>query len=130
VPGVPLYIFNSQLPGGKAFNRSAFVSPALGRQGDFGRNVLRGFGAWQEDFAAHRQLRISDKFSLQFRAELFNLFNHPNFGDPNNTSITSSLFGQSTQTLATSLSLASAGFNPLYQIGGPRSVQLALKAIF
>ena len=130
LPGVPLYIFNSQLPGGKAFNRSAFVSPALGQQGDFGRNVLRGFGAWQEDFAAHRQLRISDRFSLQFRAELFNLFNHPNFGDPNNTSITSSLFGQSTQTLATSLSLASAGFSPLYQIGGPRSVQLALKAIF
>ena len=130
VPGVPLYIFSPQIPGGKAFNRSAFVSPVLGQQGDFGRNVLRGFGAWQEDFAAHRQVRINDRLSLQFRAELFNLFNHPNFGDPNNTSIASSLFGESTQTLATSLSLASAGFSPLYQIGGPRSVQLALKAIF
>lgn len=129
-PGMPLYIFSSQFPGGKALNRSAFAAPPLGQQGNFGRNVLRGFSAWQDDLAIHRQLRLTDKFSLQLRAELFNVFNHPNFGDPRNTSITSSLFGQSTQTLATSLSLASAGFNPLFQVGGPRSVQLALKALF
>jgi len=68
---------------------------------------------------------------LSFRAEFFNIFNHPNFGNPNNL-LTSPLFGHSTQTLANSLGAggASGGLNPLYQIGGPRSVQLALKLQF
>jgi hypothetical protein len=67
---------------------------------------------------------------LRFRAEFFNIFNNPNFGSPNNN-LTSPLFGQSTQTLASSLAGSeNAGFNPLYQIGGPRSIQLALKLQF
>jgi hypothetical protein len=68
---------------------------------------------------------------LRFRAEFFNIFNHPNFGNPNNT-LNSPLFGRATQTLASSLGSGSAngGFNPLYQIGGPRSIQLALKLQF
>jgi len=57
--------------------------------------------------------------------------NHPNFGNPTNN-LTSPLFGRSTQTLANSLGSggANGGFNPLYQIGGPRSIQLALKLQF
>ena len=68
---------------------------------------------------------------LRFRAEFFNIFNHPNFGPPDND-LTSPLFGYSTQTLASSLGSggANGGFNPLYQIGGPRSIQLALKLQF
>ncbi len=65
------------------------------------------------------------------RRVAFNLFNHPNFGPPNN-SLTSPLFGQSPQTLASSLGSggANGSFNHLYQIGGPRSSQLALKLQF
>jgi hypothetical protein len=92
--------------------------------------VLRGFGAWQADFAVQRQFHITERLGLRFRAEFFNIFNHPNFGSPNNN-LTSPLFGQSTQTLASSLAGSeNAGFNPLYQIGGPRSIQLALKLQF
>ena len=71
------------------------------------------------------------RWELRFRAEFFNIFNHPNFGNPTN-SLTSPLFGRSTQTLANSLGSggANGGFNPLYQIGGPRSIQLALKLQF
>jgi len=60
-----------------------------------------------------------------------NIFNHPNFGNPNNN-VTSHLFGRSTQTLANSLGSggANGGLNPLYQIGGRRSIQLALKLQF
>jgi hypothetical protein len=56
---------------------------------------------------------------------------HPNFGPPTNY-LTSPLFGQATQMLGTSLGSGgqSGGLNPLYQIGGPRSAQLALKLIF
>jgi hypothetical protein len=62
---------------------------------------------------------------------ILNIFNHPNFGSPNNT-LSSPLFGHSTQMLASFLGPggSSGGFNPLYQIGGPRSIQLALKLQF
>jgi hypothetical protein len=131
VPGVPLYLFGPQFPGGKAFNRAAFANPPTGQQGNLGRNVLRGFGAWQNDFALRRQFQLTERFNLQFRAEFFNIFNHPNFGAPMNN-LSSPLFGQATQTFGQSLGSggATGGLNPLYQIGGPRSIQLALKLAF
>jgi hypothetical protein len=134
VAGVPLVLYGSQYPGGKAFNPGAFTPPPpppQGQQGDFGRNVLRGFGATQADVGLQRQFHLTENMGLRFRSEFFNIFNHPNFGNPNN-SLTDPLFGHSTQTLASSLGSggANSGFNPLYQIGGPRSIQLALKLQF
>jgi len=131
VPGVPLELHDSQYPGGKIFNGAAFTPAPVGQQGNFGRNVLRGFGAFQADVAIQRQFRLTEYLGLRFRAEFFNIFNHPNFGPPNNN-LTSPLFGQSTQTLAGSFGSggANGGFSPLYQIGGPRSIQLALKLVF
>ena len=63
LPGVPLVLYGAQYPGGKAFNPAAFTAPPTGQQGDFGRNVLRGFGAWQADVAFQRQFRLTDKSS-------------------------------------------------------------------
>jgi len=130
-PGVPLELFGSQYPGGKIFNPAAFTAAPAGTQGNLGRNVLRGFGAWQVDMSAQRYFHLTEKVGLRFRAEFFNIFNHPNFGNPNNL-LTSPLFGFSTQTLANSLGSggANGGLNPLYQIGGPRSIQFALKLQF
>jgi hypothetical protein len=56
---------------------------------------------------------------LRFRAEFFNIFNHPNFRNPNNT-LNRHLLGRSTQTPASRLGSggANGGFNPLYRIGG------------
>ncbi len=130
-PGVPFELYSAQFPGGKIFNRAAFSAAPAGTQGNLGRNVLRGFGAWQADVGVQRQFHLTEKFGLRFRAEFFNIFNHPNFGGPTNT-LTSPLFGRSTQTLANSLGSggANGGLNPLYQIGGPRSIQFALKLEF
>jgi hypothetical protein len=130
-PKVSLELYGSQYPGGKIFNRAAFSAVSAGQQGNFGRNVLRGFGAWQADVGLQRQFHVTEKVGLRFRAEFFNIFNHPNFGNPTNL-LTSPLFGHSTQTLANSLGSggANGGFNPLYQVGGPRSIQLALKLQF
>jgi hypothetical protein len=97
--GGPLVLYGSQYPGGKAFNPAAFTQPPTGQLGDFGRNVLRSFGAWQADVAFQRQFRLTEKMALRFRGGSFNLFNHRNFGPPNNN-LTDALFGQSTQTLA------------------------------
>jgi hypothetical protein len=131
VPGVPLELFGAQYPGGKIFNKAAFIPPAQGQEGDFARNVLRGFGAAQADIAFQRQFRLTESMQLRFRGEFFNIFNHPNFGLPIGD-LTSSQFGYSTQTLASSLGSGgpNGGLNPLYQIGGPRSIQLAVKFQF
>jgi outer membrane receptor protein involved in Fe transport len=142
VPGVPLYSYGSQYPGGKVFNPLAFMPPPTNsmdqpvRQGDLGRNALRGFGAAQWDCAVHRNFPIHDSLTLQFRAEMFNVLNHPNFGPPigdlGSPQALNPQFGMSTQTLGQSLSntIGSGGFSALYQVGGPRSIQLALKLIF
>lgn len=133
-------MFGPQYPGGKAFNPGAFKDPPADpktgnplRQGTLPRNALRGFGAAQWDFAVHRDFPIHDSLKLQFRAEMFNILNHPNFGPPFND-FGESGFGVSQQMLGRSLaganSVGAGAFNPLYQIGGPRSIQLALKLMF
>ena len=110
-------------------------SPA--RQGNLGRNALRGFGAFQWDFAVHRDFHIREEMKLQFRCEAFNLINHPNFanpiGDLGSPSGLDPQFGQSTQMLGSGLAgptLGGGALSSLYQIGGPRSLQLALKFMF
>ena len=130
VPTEPFYLYPPGAPGGKIINAAAFSIPASG-QGDLGRNALRGFGATQWDMTLRRQFKLTERFSLQARGDLFNILNHPNFGSPINY-LSSPMFGQSTQTLNTWLGGGgqSGGLNPLYQIGGPRSIQLALKLQF
>jgi hypothetical protein len=133
VTGQPFYLYGPQYAGGKIINKAAFVAPTpAGTEGNFTRNGLRGFGAWQMDFAVQRQFHLTERLGLQFRSEFFNIFNHPNFGPPLTTSLSNPLFGQSTATLASSLGTGGSGggFSPLYQIGGPRSIQFAMKLIF
>jgi carboxypeptidase family protein/TonB-dependent receptor-like protein len=131
VSGVPLWIANPNVAGGMEINPAAFTIPTGAVQGDLGRNALRGFGATDVDLTLRRQLKIRERLGLQARADLFNIFNHPNFGPPINY-LSSPLFGQSTQMLGASLGSGgqNGGLNPLYQIGGPRSAQLALKLLF
>jgi hypothetical protein len=129
-PGIPLWIPDSNVAGGKRIDPAAFSVPSGTVQGDLGRNALRGFGATQVDVTLRRQFKLRERLSLQARAELFNVFNHPNFARPINY-LVSPQFGQSTQMLGTSLgSGGQGGLSPLFQIGGPRSVQLALKLQF
>jgi hypothetical protein len=168
VPGQPFYLYGANCasvmqslgyllpghgcPGGMALNPNAFKDPpsaAIGpdcpsgscpaRQGTLGRNALRGFGAEQWDFSIHREFSIRESFKLQFRAELFNAINHPNFGQPNGSFYAgNNAFGLSAQSLNQYLDGGGQGgggrgagsFSPLYQLGGPRSIQLALRLSF
>ena len=110
--------WKSHQPGG--------VQPAGdGEEGDAPRNFVRGFGEAQLNLAARREIHLHDPFVLQFRAEAFNLLNHPNFGyvDPTYTDAT---FGQATQMLNSSLGTVASQ----YQQGGARSMQFALKLLF
>jgi hypothetical protein len=144
VPGLPLYLYGPGFPGGKSLNGAAFSIPPNGLDGDLGRNVLRGLGAWQIDFSLHREFRLREGLSLQFRAEAFNIFNHPNFAnasDPYNPGNPGQLtfypppgpgFGSATQTLANGLGPSNVvgQLSPLFQIGGPRTMQFALRLHF
>lgn len=127
VSGQPLYVYNQNLPGGRAINFNAFSTPAAGVQGNAGRNLARAFGSTQMDLAVRRDFLLGDKFRLQLRAEAFNLLNHAVFGSIyNQLSVGAARFGQAYTTMNSQL----GGLNSLYQTGGPRSIQLALKLRF
>lgn len=135
ISGIPLYINDPSFAGGRRFNRAAFAAAPAGRQGTLGRDVLRGFPVFQVDLALQRRFKVTERVNLQLRSEFFNLFNHPNFGDPGGNQgnfLSSPLFGQSTSMLGRSLGSGGSGggFSPLYQIGGPRSIQLSVKLVF
>lgn len=128
VPGQPLYLFGDGFAGGKRFNPAAFDSAAplaQARQGTLGRGVLRGFGLRQVDLSLRRQFRVAESLGLQVRADAFNVFNTPNFANPVGV-LTSGNFGRSVQVLNSAL----GGLNPQFQVGGPRSIQVALKLVF
>jgi hypothetical protein len=133
VPGVPLYLTEPNAPGGRIFNPAAFTIPDVypGRQGTLGRNVLRGFPLDQINFTLRREFPLREWLRLQLRAEMFNALNHPNFGNPVGA-MQSSQFGYSTSMLNQDLGQGglNGGLNPLYQLGGPRSIQLALRLVF
>jgi hypothetical protein len=127
----------SVCPGGKGLNYNAFVDPpntggATLSQGSLSRNALRGFGWNQLDFTLRRDFRLTERTHLQFRSDFFNLLNHPAFGPPPGDYGSSATFGVSSQSLNNALGGGGSqgGYNPLYQIGGARSIQLSLKLIF
>jgi len=71
------------MSGWRGLNPSAFnTTQPVGRQGTEGRNVILGFGLSQVDLSVDRKFRIGEKLNLQFRADAFNAFNHPNFANP------------------------------------------------
>ena len=143
VPGQPFYLHGSEYPGRKALDVNAFTDPPTDpvthnplRQGDLGRNALRAFRLNQWDFALHREFPVREAMKLQFRAEMFNVLNHPDFAAYNNSfHAEDPYFGQSTAMYGTASSQAGGGegkggLSNLYQLGSPRSVQLALKLTF
>ena len=130
--GVPFYLHQPGAAGDKVINPAAFSTPTPPTaQGNLGRNALRGFGATQWDMTLRRQFRFHEHLLLEARGDFFNILNHPNFGNPISY-LSSPQFGEATQMLNNSLGGGgqNGGLSPLYQIGGPRSTQLALKVQF
>lgn len=139
--GPPLYLDDLTAPGGKRINPAAFEVPSGSQQGNLGRNFLRGFPLIQCDLAASKIFQLTRELALLARIEAFNVFNHPNFAPPNgllgvvdstNHFISQSSFGISQVMLAQGLQTGAfgSGFSPLYQLGGARNIQIALKLNF
>jgi hypothetical protein len=97
VPGQPYY-----LAGGN-FNPAAFCTPgppptgncpsANPEFGDVPRNFMRGPGVWQQDLALSKHILVSERLQLQFRAEVFNIFNRAQLASPDGL-VSASDFGK------------------------------------
>src|SRR5882724_518157 len=130
MPGQPFWIRNAAAGGGRSLNPAAFSSPPLDtsgnpvRQGTEGRNDISGFGLIQVDSSIGRKFPITERLNLQFRADAFNVLNHPNFANP---SLPFVFFGPFFLKSRQMLNQGLGGLNPLFQEGGPRSLQLSLR---
>jgi hypothetical protein len=93
------------------FNTSAFVFPPPGTFGNAGRNILDGPGYQSVNVSLVKNTALSERFKLQLRAEVFNLFNHPNFNLPDNF-------------------LGSPTFGRITSARDPRHIQFGIKLLF
>jgi hypothetical protein len=93
------------------FNTAAFAFPNPGTFGNAGRNIVEGPGFQNVNASLVKNTRFSETLNLQFRAEFFNLFNHPNFNLPDNF-------------------LGSPTFGRISSARDPRHIQFGLKLLF
>jgi Carboxypeptidase regulatory-like domain/TonB dependent receptor len=93
------------------FNTAAFGIPPFGSFGNSGRNILDGPGFQNVNFSIVKNTSIREAATIQFRTEFFNLFNHPNFGLPDNF-------------------VGSPSFGRLISADSPRRIQFGLKLLF
>lgn len=102
-------------------NKAVFVSPCVAgvcHPGNLGRDSITGPDFVNTDFSVTKNTKITERFTLQFRSEMFDVFNHPNFGNPVLTT-TSGSFGR----------ILSTRF-PTGDFGSSRQIQFALKLLF
>jgi hypothetical protein len=118
-----------------AIGSSVLIPPAFGSYGTLGPNVFRSMPYYNLDFSVTKTWTFRERYKAQFRAEFFNVLNHPNisnpFGGPG---------GDNTFTDPSATAGAGFGFrpetpdvtssNPVLGSGGPRAIQLGLKLIF
>lgn len=107
------------------FDPNAFTLPVFGTYGDLGRGTLTGPGLATLDASLFKNATISEKVTLQFRAEFFNLLNRANFGNPNATVFTN---GVSTTSTVPAISPAAGLITSTATTS--RQIQFGLKLIF
>ncbi len=135
VPGVPL-----TPPGGRTIanwiNPAAFSLPAPGTFGNAPRDLFPGPGTWQVDTGVAKNFPIGERANVEFRSEFYNVFNHPQLGQPNSTcSLSTSAptgCGAGFGSVTTTVNLNTAIVNPITPVGSgtPREIQFALRFEF
>jgi hypothetical protein len=139
VPNIPIYLHGrtadvngKPVPGNWRLNPAAFAvvptDPNTGnpiRQGTLGRNFIRTPSFWALNTAVQRSFPVREKLRLDFRAEAFNIFNHPNLGAPD-PYLSDSTFGELLNGSVTTIGSP----NQLYAMGAARSLQFSLKLLF
>jgi hypothetical protein len=115
--------------------KSVLVPPAVGTFGNLGRNVFRDTGFRNVDFSVSKNWKFKERFNAQFRVEMFNVFNHPNFANP--WGGTSGYGSGATSDPSTGGTFGcgcatpdGASVNPVLGSGSARAIQLGLKFTF
>ena len=110
---------------------SILIPPPLGQFGTSGRNIFQDAGFRNWDFSVAKKWHFGERVSAQFRAEFFNILNHPNFANPYGGQ---NGYGQNDPSAAGfGCSCATpdvAAANPVIGSGGSRAIQLGLKILF
>jgi hypothetical protein len=126
----------SALLSGFPFTPQIGVLPVVGTWGNLGRSTFTGPGVTEVDISFFKNTAISEKISSQFRAEVFNVLNHPNLGTPNPIVFAGTLpatgscvVGNSGPPGACSSISPSAGLITT-TVTPPRQIQFGLKLIF
>ncbi len=109
---------------GFLINPAAFAAPAPGTFGNCAPRKFHGPGIQMVDLSLFKQFKFTERWQLQFRAEFFNAFNHPNFSNPSADVSSPGSFGKVSNTIAPILGTDSGG------PGDPREIQVALKLYF
>jgi hypothetical protein len=119
------------MPFGCYLQGKAVMLPPNGGFGTMGRNLFRGPNFRNVDFSVLKKWKLTERAEVQFRGELFNVLNHPNFTNPygvggqlGNVDPSQGGFG------STSATTDVAAANPVIGSGGPRAIQLGLKLLF
>jgi hypothetical protein len=126
VSGQPSWLDDPLAPGQQRLNPDAFVIPPTLRQGSERRNDIPGFGLSEVDLSLLRKFSFTDKLTVHFRVDAFNVLNHPNFRNP----FAYIGFGPTYLQSTMMSNMGLGGLNPLFQQGGPRSLQLSVKVVF
>ena len=122
VAGVPIYLNN----GTQWLNPAAFRLPAAGTFGSLGRGIIRMPSRKNFDFSVNKNWRIGERYGIQFRTEIFNVFNRVNYVSLESTSLafinnaSDPNFGQAT----------ASGFGRFNRDAGPREIQFGFKFNF
>lgn len=114
---------------GQWFDPSIFQPAPAGFYGTAGRNICPGPDFKNLDFSILKNISVSERVSVQFRAEFFNVTNHPNFGPPVNTQNRNGQGGNGDAAFAGVTPLASAG-RIFRTVNTSRQIQFGLKVVF
>ncbi|MGB8916522.1 MAG: carboxypeptidase regulatory-like domain-containing protein [Candidatus Sulfotelmatobacter sp.] len=110
---------------------SIMIPPPLGQFGNMGRNLFRDSGFRNFDFSVAKNWHFGERLRAQFRAEFFNILNHPNFANPYGGQNGFGLNDPSVQPFGCGCATPDvAAANPVIGSGGSRAVQLGLKFTF
>jgi hypothetical protein len=134
----PLAVASLNNLGCYALGNSILIPPAYGSFGNMGRNPWRDGGFRNVDASVTKTFKFKERLRAEFRAEVFNLFNHPDFvnpfggpggaGTPNDLNPSRAGTGTGLGYVLNTPDAASS--NPVLGSGGPRDLQLGLKLIF
>src|SRR6185436_6760039 len=118
VPGVPIYLNN----GINYLNPAAFRLPGEGKFGTLGRGVIRMPSRKNVDFSVNKNWRIGERYGIQFRTEVFNLYNRVNFTGIETADL-AFINNEKDEQFVKAGKSTSSGFGRFNRDAGPREIQ-------